>query len=297
MNIKQFAIAKNIDVSTMDQAGLLELFHEMNAQEQDNLLLDSIPFEVQQHILLGICPTGMSNETSAKCRELLIKRLNSLPTQPLVTPIQPNFQLPSQHNLPLHPQLNLPMTINNPTNFINPLLQHLSPRLAKKRKTEDESNSLIYLASLTGCDKKLYSCCFNQSGIMIVAVGDKRILRWNLYGLYMGYKERPTDKQPRSIKESIQPEENCFHGAHISSVKFIKESIFATASSDTTVKVWELNHTLSLLKTYIGHTVAVTGVDFFVIGGDIICVSIDTKGDLHYWNISNLLILKKIALV
>jgi WD40 repeat protein len=78
--------------------------------------------------------------------------------------------------------------------------------------------------------------------------------------------------------------------AHSTQINRIKQSPYdfnyvATASSDSTVKIWQtLNETLSLLRTYTGHTLGVNGLEY--IDSDAVASGSD-DGVIHIWSISS----------
>ncbi len=84
------------------------------------------------------------------------------------------------------------------------------------------------------------------------------------------------------VKSSFQA-----HGNYINRIKQspYNSNYVATASWDSTVKIWlTFNETLSLFRTYTGHTLGVFGLEY--IDSDTVASGTE-NGIIHIWSISS----------
>lgn len=133
----------------------------------------------------------------------------------------------------------------------------------------DQSKPKKFLQMLHGHEDRVYGVSFNQNSTLLVSgSADNSIKLW---------KNANPEQQPDAwVLFSKQEALSTAHSNWVYSVRFSpKEDIFASASADGMVKVW--NHDGTLLKTFRGHTAAVQGLNFSPDGKKIATASSDNS--------------------
>ncbi|CAN6456263.1 unnamed protein product [Victoria cruziana] len=125
------------------------------------------------------------------------------------------------------------------------------------------------ISSVRASSSKVTCCHFSSDGKLLASAGhEKKAVLW--------YAD--TLKQKSSLEE---------HSLLITDVRF-SPSIprLATSSFDKTVRVWDADKPSYSLRTFTGHTMSVSSVDFHPNREDLIC-SCDGDSEIRYWSINN----------
>jgi WD40 repeat protein len=122
---------------------------------------------------------------------------------------------------------------------------------------------------LRGHEDRVYGVSFNKDSTLLVSgSADNSIKLWK--------NEKPAQNPNAWVLFSKQEALSTAHSNWVYSVRFSpQEDIFASASADGMVKVW--NHDGTLLKTFRGHTAAVQGLNFSPDGKKIATASSDNS--------------------
>lgn len=123
---------------------------------------------------------------------------------------------------------------------------------------------------LRGHEDRVYGVSFNQNSTLLVSgSADNSIKLWK--------NPNPAQQPNGWTLFSKQEALSTAHSNWVYSVRFspTKEDIFASASADGMVKIW--NHDGTLLKTFRGHTAAVQGLSFSPDGKKIATASSDNS--------------------
>ncbi|KAI7732643.1 hypothetical protein M8C21_023198 [Ambrosia artemisiifolia] len=137
---------------------------------------------------------------------------------------------------------------------------------AGKEADVDTSNSFSFL-EIGSVHATSVSCCHISSDGKLVAVGgqDKKARLWCTSSL--------------ESKATLDG-----HSQAITDIRFSPSMLrLATSSHDKTIKIWDLEHPGSLIKTITGHTASVMSIDFHPTKEDIICSCDETE--IRYWSL------------
>ncbi|MDD2814240.1 MAG: TIR domain-containing protein [Thiotrichaceae bacterium] len=131
----------------------------------------------------------------------------------------------------------------------------------------DLANNYKLVQMLSGHEDRVYGVSFNQDSTLLVsASADNSIKLWK--------NPNPAQNPEGWTLSSKQDALSTAHSNWVYSVRFSPNGdIFASASADGMVKLW--NHDGTLLKTFRGHTGAVQGLNFSPDGKQIITASAD----------------------
>uniref|UniRef100_A0A7N0TBV3 Transcriptional corepressor LEUNIG n=1 Tax=Kalanchoe fedtschenkoi TaxID=63787 RepID=A0A7N0TBV3_KALFE len=116
---------------------------------------------------------------------------------------------------------------------------------------------------------KLECCAFSSDGKLLATGGhDKKVVLWCTESFTM-----------RSTLEE--------HTLMITDVRFSPTTPrLATSSADQTVRVWDADNPSYSLRTFTGHSAAVTSLDFHPCKDDLV-YSADANGEIRCWSITN----------
>lgn len=133
----------------------------------------------------------------------------------------------------------------------------------------DLSKAKTSVQMLRGHEDRVYGVSFNQNSTLLVSgSADNSIKLWK--------NTNPEENPAAWVLSSKQEALSTAHSNWVYSVRFSpKEDIFASASADGMVKIW--NHDGTLLKTFRGHTAAVQGLNFSPDGKQIVTASADNS--------------------
>ncbi|KAK3150232.1 hypothetical protein QOZ80_3AG0230570 [Eleusine coracana subsp. coracana] len=123
---------------------------------------------------------------------------------------------------------------------------------------------------LKASHNKIFCCSFSSDGELLGSAGDEnKVFLRNLRNNLEGYAWEA-------------------HSSFITDMRFQpNKSIFATASSDKTVRLWDTSQDDHFIHTFVGHSSLVRSVDFHPKADSSLLCSCDDGGKVLFWKIGN----------